>query len=165
VLYLPSIMEKLNRSIFLYSQPSLDYVAPLDEYAQCSTCSRLCGPLMNTCSVLGPQPLITEPPRMSCNVYAYGPQVDEVPERASFTKEEVGFVHRLVRCENCFYGGYMGGRCGNYVMLNRLLPSIYDLDETISPHGCCTQQTPTVSRARAAEATPRKSKYRFKLSS
>jgi hypothetical protein len=62
-----------------------------------------------------------------------------------FTPEEVGFVRREVRCENCYYFN-RSGRCFLFHILNDELPDHFNLDTEVSPKGCCNAQTPRRQR-------------------
>ena len=57
----------------------------------------------------------------------------------SATKEEVGYVERKVRCENCEFGGKP--KCRWYEDLNKALPEYFEEHRDIEPKACCNSQT------------------------
>lgn len=58
------------------------------------------------------------------------------------TPAEAGFVDRKVTCANCRSFDPDRSVCGFFTMLNDLAPSKFDLDEQVSPQGCCTANKP-----------------------
>jgi hypothetical protein len=91
----------------------------------------------------------------SCGAYVLWPTEDGLPDPAvvaehakklsegapgSATKEEVGYVERKVRCENCEYGGQP--KCQAYELLNKKVPEYFEEHRDIEPQACCNTQTP-----------------------
>lgn len=79
----------------------------------------------------------------SCGYWGYQEPFErqEVPDNLpTFTPEEVGFVSRKVRCENCVY--FDDDECNFYKMLNDRFPQDFDLDTEVEATGCCNAQTP-----------------------
>jgi hypothetical protein len=110
--------------------------------AQCGTCW-LFTSIGQRCAVL-PQDLEVHA-EDSCGYYGPGTQVEG--SHPMFTPEEVGFVRRAVRCENCYHFDKKESECYLYVTLNKD-PKIFDLDSRVSPKGCCNAQAPRRPRLR-----------------
>jgi hypothetical protein len=128
---------KLTRSTFLYLAPRF---APKTRFAQCSTCRDwVTGD--RRCVIHGPK--VTVPGTASCGFYVWGvPKPKGTATSAKVTPEESGLVDREVRCENCTWGDNGATLCGLYRILNQKMPTMFDLDEKIDPHGCCNAQQP-----------------------
>lgn len=148
-LSLPILTEKKqsakqNRSVFLYIEPGDELDAVDDDFAQCATCRLWTGDEHETCMILGKD--FNVPGSASCNVY-----IKEHPhpdwhghEEALVKPEDVGYVNRPVRCENCVAfkaGKAERGTCEFFHMLNQKLPDAFDLDEDVHSYGCCNGQT------------------------
>jgi hypothetical protein len=97
----------------------------------------------STCTIHGKDVKITGD--MSCGYYVHGmPMPDEKGhEMKSVTPSESGLVKRDVRCDNCthFDGESI---CNLFKKLNQN-PELFDLDEKVTPMGCCNAQTPSES--------------------
>ena len=119
--------KRYGRDVFLYT---------VHGDSQCGTCRSWCGPKVQRCAVLGKALKVDADD--SCNVYMHGQPNPDQPIQESMTPEEAGFVDRKVRCENCRSFDEDQGVCGFYTMLNDLAPDKFDLDERVSPQGCCT---------------------------
>lgn len=129
-------MAKLGRDCFLYLAPRF---APKTRFAQCSTCRDWT--LDRRCVIHGPR--VTVPGTASCGLYVWGtPHNKGKPTSAKVTPEESGLVDREVRCENCKWADEAGYECGFYKLLNERLPTVFELDIKIDPHGCCNAQQP-----------------------
>ncbi len=124
--------EKITRDAFIYLDPKSEAV----NFAQCSTCRLWTG---TGCLILGKTKVTGT---MSCNYYVKGePQKDKAgKEESLLTSEEAGLVNRKVRCENC--RSFNKGQCMLYNALNKKLPDIFDLDESVSSNACCNAQKP-----------------------
>lgn len=126
---------KINRDAFLYLPPK----PPKASFAQCATCRDwVSGD--RRCVIHGPK--INVPGSASCGLYVNGvPRMPGTKTHPDVTPEQSGLVNRAVRCENC---KYMEGPalCGLFDMLNKKLPSYFDLDTKIEAQGCCNAQTP-----------------------
>lgn len=126
---------KISRDAFLYLPPT----RPAANFAQCVVCRDwVRGD--RRCVIHGPS--INVPGTASCGLFVRGiTQAPGTKTRPLVTPEESGLVNREVRCENC---KYMASEttCGLYDMLNKKLPSYFDLDVKIDSHGCCNAQTP-----------------------
>jgi hypothetical protein len=114
--------------------------------AQCGTCW-LFNTNQNRCIVL---PFDFEV-RAEDSCGYYGPTqgayyLDDEAIAPRFTPEEVGFVKREVRCENCYHFDKKESLCYLFDTLNRN-PKIFDLNTKVSPKGCCNAQTPRRPRA------------------
>lgn len=129
---------KVHRDAFLYLDPK----SPVDEFAQCSTCSLWMGAKRARCLIHGPKVEVTGD--MSCGLYVHGNPMPEMAGRevAHVTPGESGLVRRPVRCENCRFFTRRTSRCGLFERLNQELPEIFDLDPVVHPKGCCNAQTP-----------------------
>ena len=127
--------SKVTRESFVYLEPKGDGKT----FAQCATCRMWTGKESNTCSILGKTKVTGD---MSCNLYVYGKPSPGLSgkEIASYTSKEVGLVKRQVRCENC--RSFQNGTCLLYQTLNKQVPDIFNLNEKVSPQGCCNAQIP-----------------------
>lgn len=125
-------MEKIRRDAFGYMEPK----GHNPDFAQCGGDCRDFDKDAERCAILGPVfRVIAE---ASCIEYVEG-AFQPGTLRNLCTPKEVGYVRRKVRCENCYFGG--APRCELYRRLNETLPDLFDLDEKISPRGCCNAQT------------------------
>lgn len=168
-----------DRSIFAYMAPPEKAATWVrDQWAQCGACRMLvpedalpakgkhrkgC----DLCVILGSQQAVDGGRnRGSCDEFAAWPTPDSTPDAdvvkehakklaegapGSATKQEVGYVERGVRCENCFYGGEP--KCGWYLELNEKLPKLFHDPADIEPKACCNSQTKT-PRAISQDAAP-----------
>jgi hypothetical protein len=107
------------------------------------------------CVILGSEEKVDgRPDRGSCGECANWPTPDATPDSevvaehakklaegapGSATKEQVGYVERAVRCENCFFGG--GDKCGWFVELSEKTPEYFQDPADIEPQACCNSQT------------------------
>lgn len=127
-----SPVEKITRDAFLYFDPKGDK----KRFAQCATCMMWTGDKGHTCTIIGQDFPVHGVD--SCGVYVHGSNHEDMigKEMALVTPKEVGFYRGKVRCENC---KYLPGKetCELYVLLNRMMPEIFDLDTKVDPHGCC----------------------------
>jgi hypothetical protein len=162
---------KNDRSIFEYMEPPKNAAPEMrDQHAQCYAC-RMLVPKdampaegkhkkgCDLCVVLGSQEAVDGGEDCgSCGEFASWPTPDATPDPGvvkehagklaegaggSASKEEVGYVERAVRCENCFYGG--NEKCGWYEELNEKLGDYFHEDRPIEPKACCNSQTPKKS--------------------
>jgi|GEM_PF-5260616 hypothetical protein len=120
---------KITRSAFLYLE------GRDDTFAQCGSCAFG----KDRCAIMGNAEVSAHDG--SCNFHIKG-----TPTRdrniASLTRKQTGYVERQVRCQNCKFKPDATPRCRLYAELNRKLPEIFELDERISPYGCCNSQEP-----------------------
>jgi len=130
--------EKIKRDAFLYLEPKA--AKHKKDFAQCKACMMWTGGKSNTCTIHGGSVKVTG--GMSCGLYVEGdPMPDHAgSEEALVTAEESGLADRDVRCENCEHGNVETATCELFQELNS--SSLFDLDEKISPKGCCNAQTP-----------------------
>lgn len=127
----PKDNGKIGREAFLY----LEGKDGDDKFAQCASCD-MWNNKAETCAILGPGFFVDADD--SCGLYIKGKPHDQPCDKI-YTPEEVGFVDRDVRCENCKYGG--DGECSLFKMLNDKFPDEFELDTKIKPYGCCNAQT------------------------
>lgn len=130
-------IEKVTRATFLYMDPK----APKTKFAQCGTCPHWI-PGMDRCELHRSQDKIDDDD--SCGLYVHGKPAGTHP-MGLVTPEQSGLVSRQVRCENCmFFDPDTEPRehCDFYTQLNRLFPSLFNLDRYVDSHGCCNAQTP-----------------------
>ena len=118
--------EKIDRSTFLYLE------GEDDTFAQCGSCAF--GP--DTCGLMGGAPV--NPEIGTCCLYVPGEFLGQPVSNLS--KEEIGYVERPVRCENCRY--FSNGNCGLFQELNEAFPDQFDLNVKVQPYGCCNGQMP-----------------------
>lgn len=126
--------EKIDRSAFLYLEDPKD-----SQFAQCARCGMWDKP-NEGCAILAEDVAVFA--GSSCGFFL--PGTPNSVERGAFTilsPEEVGLVRRPVRCENCISMS-AGSVCGLYKALNEAMPDKFDLNEKISPRGCCNAQRP-----------------------
>lgn len=121
--------QKIGREAFIYLS------GDVDDYAQCSSCWMF-NAEKERCSILGPDFEVLA--SATCCFYVHGEPDSSLPLVERVTPEEAGYVNREVRCENCKYGGK---ECQLYIMLNKKLPDVFDLDTKIEPRACCNAQT------------------------
>jgi len=107
------------------------------------------GEYVGRCTILGPDEEIRADIG-TCGSYIHGRPHMEVdwekmgehmPEGYA-TKLEVGYVDRLVRCENCYYGDVQHAKCNLFELLNMVLSDRFDLNPNIDPKGCCNANIP-----------------------
>jgi len=122
--------QKITREAFLYME------SDEEDFAQCGTCWQF-DPEQKRCAILGPDFEVDADD--SCCLYTKGDPVEGQPMVTRVTPKDAGFVKREVRCENCVYGGK---KCELYVMLNKKLPDVFNLNPNIKPRACCNAQTP-----------------------
>lgn len=122
---------RVTRDAFLYFEPR----GNIPDHAQCSSCSLRLVTNRSACAVMGGRQVDLGG---SCGFYLQGEPACPRPV-AVLAREQVGYVVRQVRCENCRYGG---GECELYKTLNQRAPEIFDLDPRIRPLGCCNAQEP-----------------------
>lgn len=130
-------IEKVTRATFLYMDPQ----APKATFAQCGTCVHFIED-KDRCELHGPNDDIDDDD--SCGLYVHGKPSGGKPE-GLVTPEQSGLVSRQVRCENCmFFDAETEPRehCDFYTQLNRIFPSLFNLDRYVDSHGCCNAQTP-----------------------
>jgi len=128
---------KIKRDAFLY------YDGYQINFAQCGSCW-LFNRREERCAVL---PSVDEVLRTdSCGYWGAG-EYDwnlRSMELPRFKPEEVGFVRRQVRCENCAHFDAERRVCYLYETLNKDQPDLFDLDTKVVPGGCCNAQVPKV---------------------
>ena len=132
------VEEKITRATFLY----LDPVEPKDEFAQCGTCIHFIEG-RNLCEIHSADDDIDDDD--SCGFYLHGKPQKGIEPKGIVTPEESGLVSRQVRCENCtFFDPDTEPRehCDLYTQLNRMMPSVFDLDRYVKRQACCNAQTP-----------------------
>lgn len=136
-------MSKIERDAFLYLDPS---GPDKDNFAQCGTCKWFNAD-RERCAVLREGDVVKAAD--SCGYYAEGEATTEDP-MGLFTPDEVGFVKRKVRCENCSWFK-PGDGCDLYYRLNKFQPEWFDLDTKVDPRGCCNANTEKSSRTKTME--------------
>jgi|SRR5215468_1494488 len=122
---------KIKRDAFLY------YDGTRRDFAQCGSCWLFTSKAR--CVVLQ-IPVNAED---SCGYYGKGtwhPGINEA-DYPVFTREEVGYVRRQVRCENCAHFDAGRSVCYLFETLNNEL-ELFDLDVKVMPRGCCNAQVP-----------------------
>jgi hypothetical protein len=122
---------KIGRDAFLYLEPEGDG----KDFAQCSTCYLYVADEQR-CAILGPDFEVL--PQDTCGLYLQG-IYEGTPVRKLVSPEDADYARRKVRCENCYYGG---AKCQLFVTLNKRLPELFKLEETIKAKGCCNANTP-----------------------
>lgn len=130
------VAERITRATFLYLNPR----PPEDEFAQCETCIHFLG---DKCEWMSQVEDVDGDD--SCGFYAPGKAKKGAVPLSIASKEEMGFVSRQVRCENCcFFDPDTEPRehCDLYTQLNLILPGLFDLDRYVDHQGCCNAQTP-----------------------
>jgi hypothetical protein len=161
--------EKNDRSVFEFMTPpqsAADLVK--EQFAQCIVCRMLVPEKempaegkhkkdCDLCVLVGSQHAVDGgKDRGSCGSYAMWPTPDGMPDPdvvaehakklasgapGSASKEELGYVERPVRCENCFYVDGDEDECKLYELLNEKLPSWFNSDIRITPYSCCNTNT------------------------
>lgn len=124
--------EKITRDAFLYLEPK--GIEDKEQFAQCGTCLHRFG--TDRCALMGDTKIQFKDG--TCAMYAEGMPKFFVPF-ADYSKEEIGYTERQVRCENCKYGG---SNCQLYTALNKAFPQAFDLDTKIDEYGCCNGNSP-----------------------
>lgn len=156
-----------DRSVYMYTTPPKNAAPEVKkQHAQCIYC-RMLVPKdalpaegkhkknCDLCVVIGSQDAVDGAPnRGSCGEMANWPTPDGMPDPSvikehaaklatgapgSATKEEVGYVERKVRCENCYFGG--NPKCGWYIELSEKIPEFFKDAGDIEPLACCNTQT------------------------
>lgn len=122
-----AVSSKITRNAFLYMEPSGDH----DEFAQCGSCENF-SPESKSCKWFTKEDPVDGDD--SCGLYAFGTP-HEQESLGTVTKEEAGFVQRRVQCHRCRFGGQP--KCRLYMMLNRMAPQNFDLNEKIKKNACC----------------------------
>lgn len=156
-----------DRSIFAYMEPPPGAAKlVIDQWAQCIVC-RMMVPKdampaegkhrkgCDLCVITGSQEKIDAGrDRGSCDEFSRWPTPDSMPDPevvkehakklaegapGSHTKEEIGYVERAVRCENCYFGGKKN--CGWFSELSEKLAALFQEFRPIKPKACCNSQT------------------------
>ncbi len=133
--------EKVTRDAFLYLEPDSEAYLP-ERYAECETCIMWTGADRLRCSIHGK--MLEVKGEYSCGLYVNGkPHVEMAgKEDELVTPEESGFTKKPVRCENCVSFDRQRSRCNLYTMLNKSMPSQFNLKENVKTNGCCNAQRP-----------------------
>jgi hypothetical protein len=93
----------------------------------------------------------------SCILYSPGPPTDVKPSEivGRYTPEEIGYVERPVRCENCIRLDEQRMKCGLFLKVNKELPEIFDCDPNVDKHDCCNgQEAKRKSAVKPSEKKP-----------
>ena len=122
-------MAKITREAFVYLEPRGDG----KDFAQCWTCAFMTS---GKCLLFRGDNRVHY--NDSCGLYVPAGEKDPFLPIATVTKAEAGYIKGSVRCENCSYGG---AKCGLYKTLNKTLPQLFDLNETIESKACCNAYT------------------------
>jgi len=132
------IAERIHRDAFIYLEPD---AGDQTDFAECQTCRQWTGPDHKRCLILGSE--VDVPATASCNLYTEGTPQPALAgkEKALLGRDEAGFVKRPVRCENCAFFDKEGMYCELYKKLNETSPEVFDLEEAVSPKGCCNANT------------------------
>lgn len=120
--------DAINRSAFLYLPPTGDKT----NFAQCGSCGMFI-PDQNRCWLFGPNDRVVA--NASCGMYIQGEPSNEQEPQSKVTPKDAGYNLGQVRCENCKW--LNGSKCALFEMLNRQLPEIFQLEETVDEYGCC----------------------------
>lgn len=147
---------KLDRSVFLYSEPKDS--ANAAEYAQCKTCEHFLQQ-RKLCYLMSVNDTVYT--GSSCNEYAEGKPIMDLNTNPSnsYKPEEIGLVHREVRCLNCQHFETAGAEenegqhCELYEHLNQQMPEVFNLDIKVNEHGCCTANTEKTATTNATEGS------------
>lgn len=121
---------KLDRSAFLY----LDPVSPKEQFAQCGTCTfflsekQRCGLFSKDFKVIADA---------SCGLYIHGKPDDDQKIKNVVSPEEAGYILGSVRCENCIWFNKEPKSCGLFEDLNKAMPDVFNLEESVDAYGCC----------------------------
>jgi hypothetical protein len=121
-----------DRSSFGYIEP-----APvIPNFAQCGSC-RLWLYHIHNCRWLSANDEVRND--HSCNIYVQGPQTRDAWAAATGTlaKDEVGFQHGDMRCENCTSFNSEARICYLYSDLNDRFPDLFGLNIKVKPRGRC----------------------------
>lgn len=133
--------NRIDRSAFLYLEPSADSYGNPEDYAQCKTCYSFMGDERKRCYIIGKDFEVLG--AHTCAVYINGePETFRAgTEKELITLRDAGFERRAVRCQNCYWFTDLS-LCGLFAKLNMKDPSHFNLDPVVSKHGCCNAQTP-----------------------
>lgn len=122
--------KKLDTSAFLY----LEQIKPTTQFAQCATCM-LFIPDRQRCSIFGEDDVVVA--NASCGLYVQGTPSDDQEIRAVVTPKQAGYVDGQVRCENCLWFNPEPSTCGLFEDLNKVMPEVWALEETVKAKACC----------------------------
>jgi hypothetical protein len=120
--------KRLDRSAFLYLE-SKDTQA---QFAQCATCV-LWLPESERCGLFSDRDEVVA--NASCGLYVQGHPNEDQPIMDIMRPEDAGYVLGQVRCQNCSW--FVDGKCELFTRLNEQMPTVWDLDDVVSPKGCC----------------------------
>lgn len=131
--------DKIKRDAFLYLEPQGQSTG---KFAQCASCAMWTGDNGLTCTIHGKDVEVSG--GMSCGLYVPGaPHTDMVgKEMEAVTPQESGLIDAETRCENCRHFEYQENECELFDELNESHPDKFELDETVSPKGCCNAFMP-----------------------
>jgi len=126
--------EKIKTDAFVYLEPKEK--EHQNSFAQCKSCPMWTGALHNTCTIHDTNVKVTGD--MTCTLYVHGEPMPEQAghEMGSVTPEESGLTKAQVRCENCKYFDDKSV-CLLFRKLNKTMPQVFDLKETVQAKGCC----------------------------
>lgn len=138
---------KIDRSAFLYLEPTDKSYGSPEKYAQCATCMMWTGEQNLTCTIHGDKETLEVGEGDTCGFYVNGMPMPSMAgkEHASVRPQESGFERRQVRCENCrLFTPKEGDRgiCEGYKLLNEDSPDNFDMDMDVAKHGCCNANVP-----------------------
>jgi RNA polymerase sigma factor (sigma-70 family) len=137
---------RVKRDAFLYMEPTQD----CPDFAQCSSCVFWTDSSRSRCALIGGEVEATGD--SACDLYVTGCPDPAQEVRQLVTVQEVGFVHRQVRCANCLHFEPDRCECDLYGHLNRDQPDRWDLDVKVHAQGCCNAQTPKPQVTQMAES-------------
>lgn len=120
---------KFNRDIFLY----LESKNNKEQFAQCGTCFMFM-PSKKRCSIFNKNFEVVA--NASCSLYVIGKPNDNQEIKNAVTPKSAGYVKGQVRCENCTWFD-SGNICGFFKYLNDSMNDTFDINEKVSPQGCC----------------------------
>jgi Pyruvate/2-oxoacid:ferredoxin oxidoreductase delta subunit len=126
---------KLDRSAFLYLSPR----DPKKQFAQCNTCF-LFLPERQRCALFSQDFKVIAD--ASCGLYINGQPNDNQEIRNIVSPKEAGYIQEQVRCENCIWFNKEPKTCGLFEDLNKAMPEVFDLEETVEPLACCNGWQP-----------------------
>lgn len=134
-------IEKIERSAFLFMKARGKNKG---RFAQCITCIHFLID-QDRCYLQRDRDDVDDDD--SCGGYYPGEPTKgtDLKPLGNSTPEELGFVEREVRCQNCMFfdpDSEALTHCDLYTQLNRMFPALFKLDRYVEKLDCCNAQTP-----------------------
>ena len=127
----------IDRSAFLYMEPSRKSYGSKDLYAQCASCMMW---LKNKLQCMIHSPKVKATWDTTCGLYVNGEPAEKGSAHPYVTPKESGAVKSLVQCHRCKYFSKVTHKCLLFVAINNARETKDEsklYPERVHPNGCC----------------------------